>query len=116
MGLPVFSAGGPGGLAQILGPTGGFLMAYPVAAFLAGLISEKGQRSALRFSLAALAAELVVFAGGVAWLMSLTHVAFSQAIQWGVYPFAFFEIIKILSAVAGSLRLQRSSRLSGLVG
>src|SRR3954467_13586369 len=39
MGLPVFSAGGLGGVAQILwGPTGGFLMAYPVAAFLAGWI------------------------------------------------------------------------------
>jgi len=116
MGLPVFSAGGPGGIAQILGPTGGFLMAYPVAAFLAGLISEKGSRSAIRFSLAALAAEIVIFAGGITWLMSLTHVTFAQAIHWGVYPFAFFEIIKILLAVGGSLRLQRSSWLSGLVG
>lgn len=116
MGLPVFSSGGPGGIAQILGPTGGFLMAYPVAAFIAGLISEKGQRSVVRFSLAAFAAEIVIFAGGVSWLMSLTHVALAQAIHWGVYPFAFFEIIKILLAVGGSLRLQRSSKLSGLVG
>src|SRR5436309_6749291 len=33
-GLPVFSPAGPGGIAQLLGPTGGFLMAYPVAAFV----------------------------------------------------------------------------------
>src|SRR5258706_5155722 len=37
-GLPVFSPAGPGGLAQLLGPTGGFLMASPAAAFVAGPI------------------------------------------------------------------------------
>lgn len=116
MGLPVFSTGGLGGIAQILGPTGGFLMAYPVAAFLAGWIAEQGQRSVIRFSVAAIAAEFVLFAGGITWLMSLTHVPLAQAIQWGVYPFAFFEIMKVLLAVGSSLRLHRSSKFAGLVG
>src|SRR5512147_2372414 len=38
MGLPVFSPAGPGGVLQLLGPTGGYLMAYPVVAFVAGWI------------------------------------------------------------------------------
>jgi biotin transport system substrate-specific component len=38
MGMPVFNPAGPGGIAQILGPTGGFLMAYPLVAFVAGWI------------------------------------------------------------------------------
>src|SRR5262252_7837014 len=42
LGLPVFSPAGPGGLAQLAGPTAGYLWAYPVAAFLAGWIAEQG--------------------------------------------------------------------------
>src|SRR6266704_4343654 len=44
-GLPVFSPMGPGGIAQLLGPTGGFLLAYPLVAFLAGWIAERGERT-----------------------------------------------------------------------
>src|SRR5438270_11646000 len=40
-GLPVFSPSGPGGIAQILGPTGGFLMAYPLAALAGGLLARR---------------------------------------------------------------------------
>src|SRR3954463_13534294 len=42
MGMPVFSPAGPGGVLQLLGPTGGYLMSYPVAAFFAGSIAERG--------------------------------------------------------------------------
>src|SRR5690348_5701532 len=50
IGLPVFSPSALGltGIAQILGPTGGFLMAYPFVAFLAGYIFERGSKSFLR--------------------------------------------------------------------
>src|SRR3954454_23066055 len=48
MGLPVFSPAGPGGVLQLLGVTGGYLMAYPIVAFVAGWIAERGQRSAFR--------------------------------------------------------------------
>jgi biotin transport system substrate-specific component len=115
MGLPVFSNGGLGGVTQILGPTGGYLMAYPLAAFVAGWIAERGQRSVVRFSVAAIVGEVVLFAGGIAWLMSLTGVPLSQAANWGVYPFAFAEIIKVMSTVAASIRLHGSTRLASLV-
>ena len=118
MGLPVFSNvsnGGPGGIAQILGPTGGYLMAYPIAAFAAGWIAERGERTITRFTSAAILGELVLFAGGIAWLMSLLRLPFSQAINWGIYPFAFAEIIKVMSAVVLSLRLRNSSKLGNLL-
>jgi biotin transport system substrate-specific component len=114
MGLPVLSNGGPGGIAQILGPTGGYLMAYPVAAFVSGWLAEHGKKTLVRFSSAAVIGELLIFAGGIAWLM-LPGVPLSRAVNWGIYPFAFAEIIKIMTAVAASLRLHRSNKVSSLL-
>jgi hypothetical protein len=45
MGMPVFSPLGPGGIAHLLGPTGGFLLAYPLVAWVAGYVMEHGRRS-----------------------------------------------------------------------
>jgi biotin transport system substrate-specific component len=114
-GMPVFSPAGPGGILQILGPTGGYLMSYPLAAFAAGWLAEHGRRTVSRMTLAACSGEVLVFVGGIMWLMTLTHVPLAQAVAWGVYPFAFAEILKIVAAVAGSVRLHRSSKLAGLL-
>jgi biotin transport system substrate-specific component len=97
MGLPVFSVG-PGGIAQLLGPTGGYLMAYPVAAFLAGLIAERGTKTFVRFALAAVAAEIVIFAGGLGWLATIGQGNLLQAARFGLYPFVFAEVMKVMSA------------------
>jgi biotin transport system substrate-specific component len=115
IGLPVFSNGGLGGIAQILGPTGGFLMAYPVVAFLVGWITERSEKSALRFTIAAFAGELLLFSCGVSWLMAIFRIPLAQAVNWGVYPFAFFEIMKIMVAVGASLRLHRFSKLANFI-
>src|SRR5512141_2467778 len=96
-GLPVFSSAGPGGIAQLFGPTGGYLLAYPLAAFFAGWIAERGAGKFLRYAVAALVAEVVVFAGGLAWLMVWTRGA-TQAVNFGLLPFVFAEIIKIMAA------------------
>jgi biotin transport system substrate-specific component len=106
-GLPVFAPTGPGGLLQLFGPTGGYLLAYPAAAFLAGWIAEHGARSFTRLALAAAAADVLVFAAGVAWLTVLTQ-APAQAAFFGAYPFVFAEVIKIMAA-AGIARRRRSS-------
>jgi biotin transport system substrate-specific component len=115
MGMPVFSPAGPGGIAQLVGITGGYLMAYPLAAFVAGWIAERGSHSVLRGTMAALSGEAVVFAGGIAWLAFAWHLPVSKAAAWGIYPFAFAEIIKIMAAVAAFARLHRSSKLAGLL-
>jgi biotin transport system substrate-specific component len=103
--LPVFSPVGPGGIAQLLGPTGGYLLAYPLAAFIAGWIAERGAGKFGRFLVAALAAEVVIFAGGLAWLTVLTHGA-TQAMSFGLYPFVFAEIIKITAAAGVGTRFE----------
>jgi biotin transport system substrate-specific component len=114
MGLPVFSPAGPGGIAQLLGPTGGFLMAYPVVAFVTGWIAEQGKSNVLRYALAAIGGEVLLFICGIGWLMGAWHATLSQATSWGIYPFVPAEIIKVMSAVGASLRLHRSNRLTGL--
>ena len=112
-GLPVFSPSTilGGGIAHILGPTGGFLMAYPLVAFVAGWIYEHTARRFAWAALSALAAELVLFAGGLSWLAVLTH-SVSLALKFGLYWFVFAEVIKVLmaAAVAARWHQRRSSR------
>ena len=100
-GMPVFNPAGPGGVTQMLGATGGFLLAYPFVAALAGLIMERGKATFARACAAGLLAEVVLFAGGLAWLAVLTH-SFAQALRFGLYWFVFAEVIKIMLAAAAS--------------
>jgi biotin transport system substrate-specific component len=112
-GLPVFSPAILGsGITHLLGPTGGFLMAYPLVAFIAGYIYEHSSRRFGWAALSAVAAELVLFAGGLSWLAVLTH-SVSLALRYGLYWFVFAEVIKVLMAAAVSTRWHRrlSSRL-----
>jgi biotin transport system substrate-specific component len=108
MGMPVFSPLGAGGIAQLLGPTGGFLLAYPLVAWVAGFIMERGRTSFTRAAIGGLLGEIVLFTGGLAWLAVLTH-SVAQAIRWGLYWFLFAEIIKVMMAAAIAARWQRRS-------
>lgn len=98
-GMPVFNPAGPGGLAQLIGPTGGFLLAYPFVAGFAGWVMERGKQTFLRALTAGFLAELVLFAGGLSWLAVLTH-SISTAVRFGLYWFVFAEIIKIMFAAS----------------
>jgi len=100
-GMPVFNPAGPGGIAQLMGVTGGFLLAYPFAAGLAGWITERGKASFARAAAAGVLAEVVLFAGGLSWLAVLTH-SFAQALRFGLYWFVFAEVIKVMLAAAVS--------------
>src|SRR5215470_7520984 len=64
-GLPVFNPHGLGGIAQILGPTGGYLMAYPLVAGLAGFAFERGRRTFARAAFSGLLAEVLLFFCGL---------------------------------------------------
>ncbi len=107
LGLPVFNPAGLGGIAQVLGPTGGYLMAYPLVAFVSGWIAERGARSFLRGAAAAMAGEAVLFAGGLAWLTLWTHGSWWQAAHFGLYPFVFAEVAKVMAAAGLAARLPR---------
>jgi len=108
IGMPVFSPIGPGGVAQLVGATGGFLLAYPLVAWLAGYIMERGRRSFARAAIAGLLAEVVLFAGGLSWLAVLAH-SVAQAFRWGLYWFLFAEVIKVMMAAGIAARWQRRS-------
>ena len=110
LGMPVFSPTGPGGLAQLLGPTGGFLLAYPLVAGLAGWVWERGNKSFARAASAGILAEILLFIAGLAWLAVLTH-SLALAVRFGLYWFVFAEIIKVMSAAAVASRWQSSSKV-----
>ncbi len=107
-GLPVFSPGGPGGIAQLHGLTGGFLLAYPFVAFLAGYVFERGVKSFARAAIAGLLAEILLFAGGLTWLFVFTH-SLARAAYLGLYWFVAAEIIKVMLAAAIATRLRRGA-------
>jgi biotin transport system substrate-specific component len=112
MGLPFFNPAGPGGVAQLLGPTGGYLLAYPAVAFIAGWLWERGRRGFAGALVASVAAEVVLFAGGVSWLMLIAHARFAQAAAFGLYPFVFAEVIKVMAASGAASRFRRSYRVN----
>ena len=105
-GLPVFNPAGPGGIAQLFGPTGGYLMSYPFVAALAGFIHERGRSTFARAAAAGLAAEVLLFTVGLTWLAIWTH-SLAQAFRFGLYWFLSAEVIKILFAAAFAARFRR---------
>ena len=106
MGLPVFNPAGVGGIAQLFGPTGGYLLAYPLVAFLAGWISQRGSGSFVRNLISGAVAELVLFAAGISWLAVVTR-SWQRAVAFGLAPFIFAEVMKVMIAAAAARRLQR---------
>lgn len=99
MGLPVFAPGMLPGAARLVGPTAGYLVAFPAAAFLLGWFAERGwSRSVWRLAGAMLLAEAVIFAGGVGWLAAVTHAPLETALRLGLFAFLPGEAVKSLLA------------------
>ncbi len=98
LGLPVFNPGGLGGVAQLLGPTGGFLFAYPLAAFTAGWMRRRLPASFGANLLAAAAASAFLMVAGIFWLGSLLHLAPGVTLRLGLLPFLPGQAIKVLAA------------------
>jgi biotin transport system substrate-specific component len=100
-GLPVFaaSAGLPPGPARLLGPTAGYLLSYPFAAFVAGWLAERGFDRRYFTSVMAMACGLaVVFACGVAWLSVVWSRGLAGALAVGFMPFIIADGLKLLVA------------------
>ena len=101
LGLPVFSPTGPGGIAQLIGPTGGFLMAYPVVAAITSFVTNRLLQLTPRFLAAAIAGSLaiaVLFASGAGWFMHYTHHSLQATLIGAVLPFLPGESVKVLAA------------------
>lgn len=93
-GLPVFA---PGSTAAWFGPTFGYLIAYPAAAFLTGWLSERGWMRTLLGSIAAMLLALgIIYLGGWSWLAQLTSPR--VALLTGIAPFVVVDVVKITLA------------------
>ena len=103
-GLHVFAASPalPQGIARLLGPTGGYLMSYPFAAFAAGYLAERGLDRRYLTSVLAMGAGLaLVFACGVGWIAwGLPHAGLPIALATGFYPFVLADVLKMFVAAA----------------
>jgi biotin transport system substrate-specific component len=113
-GLPVF-AGTPEkgiGLAYMIGPTGGYLLGFVLAAGIAGWIVER-RRDAAGLALAVLAGSIAIYASGVLWLASF--VGFGKALELGLVPFLWGDLLKaglaFALALGGAAMVRRRLRV-----
>jgi biotin transport system substrate-specific component len=105
-GLPVFAASPilPQGLGRLIGPTGGYLLAYPIAAFVAGALAERGfDRRYFTSVLGMIAGLGTLFLGGVLWLAFFAigpggSVGLTAALETGLYPFVVQDLVEVCIA------------------
>ncbi len=110
IGLPVF-AGGTGGIAKLIGPTGGFLVGYLLAAPLAGLIYNPGPdssrtRKIILAVLAALVGGITLYIPGIPWLKQSLSMDWPAALQAGLIPFIPGDLIKCAAAAVLAVGLK----------
>jgi biotin transport system substrate-specific component len=113
LGLPVFAPSPINGIAHLLGPTGGYLMGYPVAVVL---ISFLWRRTGRGFGMALVSAalgDLLILGSGAMWLAASNHVALSVALSAGMLAFLPGDALKIAAAAgiaAGWQRVRRAQQ------
>jgi biotin transport system substrate-specific component len=106
VGLPVF-AGGKGGVGVLFGPTGGYLLGFILAAFVAGKIAGAKKGAGIFWYIMAMTiGMLVIYLAGSLQLSYVAAMSFRKALVIGVYPFIPGDIIKILLAAIISSKLK----------
>ena len=107
-GAPVF-AQGHAGIGWLLGPTGGYLISYPAAAYVSGLLAGKASASALRLFGALSAGMLIIYVGGTAQLAFLTQLDLRAVMALSVLPFLGGDLTKVLIGVFVAKRVRPTS-------
>ena len=99
-GFPVFTPAGLPGIARLIGPSGGYLFAYPVAALLAGAIPRlfKHKNRFAPMALAGAVAMIVVYTCGALWFSATLHLPLGATLSGAILPFAAFDVVKICAA------------------
>jgi len=99
-GLPVFSKGG--GLAYLMGPTGGFLLSFPLAAAAAGAVYRRFGKTVLGAALGCLAGLVLIYVFGALQLAIVMKKGFYAALTLAVFPFVLADLFKAALAVAAA--------------
>ena len=98
IGIPVF-AGAKGGIVHFLGPTGGYLLGFLLAAFVTGSIAEHSGKRLTAQILAVTLGSLAIYAVGVPWLKFVTGLTWGKALLVGMVPFLIGDAFKASAAV-----------------
>ncbi len=98
IGMPVFS-GGKGGLAHLLGPTGGYLFGFILCAWIVGFISERFKHALVGGIIAVVIGSLVIYGLGVPWLKTVTNMSWNKALALGMLPFLPGDAMKAVVAI-----------------
>jgi biotin transport system substrate-specific component len=113
VGMPVFNPGGLGGVAQLFGHTGGYLMAYPASAALASVLFRRLAGVVPRLVAAltgAVAGSALLMVCGVVWLGFVGHLTPATAFKLGALPFIPGQIVKVCSAAGIIVSFGRKRR------
>jgi len=105
IGLPVF-AGGKAGLGTLLGPSGGYLIGFIVAAYIIGKIAESRREAGpVWIVISLIIGNLVIYTFGTLQLSLLAHLSMGKALLAGVVPFLVGDLIKLAATVFISIKL-----------
>lgn len=111
-GLPVFTPGAlaASGVAHLIGPTGGYLLAYPFAVAWMSKMWRSHKRSFVWGMISTAIGDLLILLLGALWLNQLTHSSFEAILQQAVIPFLPGEALKIIVAAGIAAEWQRLRR------
>jgi biotin transport system substrate-specific component len=112
-GLPVFAPVGLPGAARLLGPTAGYLWAFPVAAFVTGWLAERiaefsSWSGKARLAGAVLVGHALILSGGVLWLAGPLQLGMTAALAQGLAPFVLLDVpVKTALVVTAARGMER---------
>jgi biotin transport system substrate-specific component len=114
-GWPVFQPFGLPGAARLLGPTAGYLWAFPVAAFATGWAAERIDNLRSRTGMArligcVLLGHALILGGGVVWLASVVGLGFTEGLKQGLAPFALIDVTLKTGLVVGVARVMHRAK------
>jgi biotin transport system substrate-specific component len=99
-GLPVFTPHGVGGMVQLLGPTGGYLLSYPFVAAMVSWLARRGNPRFITRVWAAATGNVLLLLCGALWLALLTHANARTIVNTSVLPFLPGDTLKVIAAAA----------------
>ena len=114
VGLPVFS-GFSGGIAKLLGPTGGYLVGFILVALVGGFFFEKSKGQPVITGIGMFLGLVIAYVLGTAWFVFQMQVDVAHALTVCVWPFVPFDIIKIVVAVIIGKIVRKALRKAGLI-